>query len=221
MHSDELLYLPVSIGEAVDKLTILDIKLDKITDNRRNDVKNEYDILYEKLKDNLINYNDLYKSMKKVNLLIWDMMDILRDSEISDSLYLNVCKECIEYNDIRFRIKKKINQLSNSTLREQKSYKTNRLLIIINSIMSEDKNKTILNITRYFSFIYDEIIIESTLNLDFIREYFFYDDTICLQTTGSEYITYINKVVIDDIDYDYDKLYRLFNITEIDINRII
>jgi hypothetical protein len=35
--------------------------------------------------------------MKKVNLLIWDMMDILRDGDINENLYLKVCKECIEY----------------------------------------------------------------------------------------------------------------------------
>ena len=47
--------------------------------------------------------------MKKVNLLIWDMMDILRDEDINEELYLKICKECSEYNDIRFRVKNKIN----------------------------------------------------------------------------------------------------------------
>ena len=42
----DILYLPVSLGEAIDKLTILDIKLDKINDNRKNDVQKEYDLLY-------------------------------------------------------------------------------------------------------------------------------------------------------------------------------
>ena len=36
-----IINLPISIGEAIDKLTILDIKLEKITDNRKNDVKKE------------------------------------------------------------------------------------------------------------------------------------------------------------------------------------
>ena len=51
MSIDNILYLPVSLGEAIDKLSILDIKYEKITDNRRNDVKNEYDLLYDKLKE--------------------------------------------------------------------------------------------------------------------------------------------------------------------------
>ena len=41
----ELFNLPVSIGEALDKLTILDIKLDRIQDSRRDNVKIEYDIV--------------------------------------------------------------------------------------------------------------------------------------------------------------------------------
>ena len=39
MDKDEYLYLPVSLGEAIDKLTILDIKYNKISDNRINDIK--------------------------------------------------------------------------------------------------------------------------------------------------------------------------------------
>ena len=116
MSSNELLYLPVSLGEAIDKLTILDIKLDKILDNRKNDVKKEYDLLYEKLKDFIIKYENLYQTMKKVNLLIWDMMDILRDGNVNEEKYLKICKECVDYNDIRFRVKNKINYVSKYTL---------------------------------------------------------------------------------------------------------
>ena len=105
---NNILYLPVSLGEAIDKLTILDIKYDKIKDNRRNEVKIEYDMLYERLKDFIEKYNLYYKIMKQINLDIWDMMDLLRDSNISNEDYLVKCKECVEANDIRFRIKNKI-----------------------------------------------------------------------------------------------------------------
>ena len=54
MSNNNLLYLPVSLGEAIDKITILDIKLEKIKDNRKNDVQKEYDLLFEKL-NNFIN----------------------------------------------------------------------------------------------------------------------------------------------------------------------
>ena len=120
--NNNILYLPVSLGEAIDKLTILDIKYDKIKDNRRNEVKIEFDMLYEKLKDLVEKYNMYYQIMKQNNLDIWNMMDIIKDSNLSNEEYLIKCKECIEANDIRFRIKNKINFTSNSVLKEQKGY---------------------------------------------------------------------------------------------------
>lgn len=44
--------------------------------------------------------------MKKINLIIWDQMDILKDSNLNNENYIKLCKECVESNDIRFRIKK-------------------------------------------------------------------------------------------------------------------
>ena len=61
----EIIYLPVSLGEAMDKLTILDIKQDRIKDSRRNDVLVEYDLLYKKLESYISLYKQLYESMKK------------------------------------------------------------------------------------------------------------------------------------------------------------
>ena len=52
-----IISLPISLGEAIDKLTILDIKLDKIKDIRRIDVQNEYDVLYTKLNEFVLKYN--------------------------------------------------------------------------------------------------------------------------------------------------------------------
>ena len=219
MSNNDLLHLPVSLGEAIDKITILDIKLDKITDNRKTDVQKEYHLLYEKLKEFIIKYENLYKTMKKVNLLIWDMMDILRDGNVNEELYLKICKECIEYNDIRFRVKNKINFVSNSLLKEQKSYKINRLIIVINK--ESNNNKIFLNIIKYLSFIYDEIIIISDFNLDYLKNYFNYDITILFKSTvETEIIDYKCRVVIEK-EYIEHELYKLFNITEKEINKII
>ena len=219
MPNDDLLYLPVSLGEAIDKITILDIKLDKITDNRKTDVQKEYDLLFEKLKGFIIDYTQLYTTMKKVNLLIWDRMDVLRDGSVGEELYLKICKECIEYNDIRFRVKNKINYVSKSLLKEQKSYKINRLIIVINKESSN--NEIFLNIIKYLSFIYDEIVIISDFNLDYLKNYFNYDITILFKSTiETEIIDYKYKVVIEKEYIEYE-LYKLFNITEKEINKII
>jgi hypothetical protein len=220
MLKNDLLYLPVSLGEAIDKITILDIKLDKIKDNRKNDVQKEYDLLFDKLQIFITDYKQLYSTMKKVNLLIWDMMDILRDGDINEELYLKVCKECIEYNDIRFRVKNKINYVSNSLLKEQKSYKINRLIIIMNKNLNN--NTILLNIIKYFSFIYDEINIISELDLSYYEEYFSYDNTILFKSiAGSELLNYKCKVIIEEKEYTENELYKLFNITEKEIKKII
>lgn len=209
-----LLYLPVSIGEAIDKLTILDIKLSKIKDARQNDVMNEYNLLYDKLKEFVSKYNDLYETMKKVNLLIWDMMDILRDGNVNENEYLKTCKECIDFNDIRFRIKNKINYVSNSILKEQKSYKINRLVIIINKDIIN--NVILLNIIKYFSFMYDEINIISNYDVDYLKTYFNCDVTIVFHKE-TEVVEYKSKVIIEN----EDNLYNLFNITEKEIKIIL
>ena len=157
--------------------------------------------------------------MRHVNLLIWDMMDVLRDGNVDEELYLKICKECIEYNDIRFRVKNKINYVSKSLLKEQKSYKINRLIIVINK--ESNNNEIFLNIIKYLSFIYDEIIIISDFNLDYLKNYFNYDITILFKFNAeNELIDYKCRVVIEK-EYIEDELYNLFNITEKEIKKII
>ena len=136
------------------------------------------------------------------------MMDILRDGDINDELYLKICKETIIYNDVRFRIKNKINYMSNSILKEQKGYKINRCIINVKNDIE------ITNFIKYFSFIYDEIIIESEYTLTQIIEYFNYDKTI-LFTNNCKNNEYKKKVIIENKNYSQEELYELFGITEI------
>lgn len=157
-------HLPTSIGEAIDKLTILDIKLERITDaNRKADVQREHDALlkHSELNNFVQTHADLYNTMKKANAIIWDMMDVLR-TNISTEEYLKTCKDCIEFNDIRFRIKARINQASNSELREQKSYKATVFkLAIIGLHESHAHISTVHHILRrplqYYGILYDEV----------------------------------------------------------------
>lgn len=214
------IYLPVSLGEAIDKLTILDIKLDKIKDDRRLDVQKEYDLLYEKLNDFLLKYNDLYQSMKKVNLLIWDMMDILRDGETSAEEYLRICKECIEYNDIRFRVKNKINYISKSSLKEQKSYKVNRLYIEIN-----DNIENLADFVRpikYYSFFYDEVIILNKNRVNSIlNDMFTYDPTIIFKSMIDGNIDCKKQFIFEKDLYTCDEVFLKFELNDDIINKII
>jgi hypothetical protein len=155
-------HLPTSIGEAIDKLTILDIKLERITDaNRKADVQREHDALlnHSELTVFIQTHADLYNTMKKANAIIWDMMDVLR-TNISTEEYLKTCKDCIEFNDIRFRIKARINQASNSELREQKSYKATVFKLAIMGL-HESHVDIVKNIMQrplqYYGILYDEV----------------------------------------------------------------
>lgn len=206
---NNILYLPVSLGEAIDKLTILDIKCEKIIDNRKVDVQNEYDILYEKLKEYTIMYNELYESMKKINLLIWDQMDILRDRTLSNEDYMKLCKECIESNDIRFRIKNKINLISNSSIREQKSYNINKKYIILNC--NEKYFDLFIKPIKYYSYIYDEINIQTTKNVDNLKSIFSYDNTI--KFTNILDNNQENILYFDDVYYDFNKILDIMDIS--------
>jgi len=209
------LSLPVSLGEAIDKLTILDIKCDKIKDNRKLDVQKEYDILYEKLKGFIETYNELYISMKKVNLLIWDQMDILRDGSISDEDYTKLCRECVDSNDVRFRIKNKINLISNSEIKEQKSYKINRIFIKLNC--NQECISLFIKPIKYFSFIYDEIIIESSNNIEEIKKTFYYDNTIKYNIELKD-INLKQEYIFDKNHYLIDEIYNMMNIDNNKLN---
>ena len=209
---NNILYLPVSLGEAIDKLTILDIKYDKIKDNRRNEVKIEFDLLYEKLKDFVEKYNMYYKIMKQINLDIWIMMDILRDSNISNEDYLVKCKESIEANDIRFRIKNKINFVSNSVLKEQKGYNVLRIVFDINNYIIEKKD--LYDIIKYYSFLYDELIILCNKdNINILNNEFKYDPTILIYEE-------FNGTYKKNISFSKKNLDEIYNELNID-NKII
>ena len=234
------IFLPVSLGEAIDKLTILDIKLENINDFRKNDVQIEYNLLYDELKQFIVKYNDLYQTMKKVNKTIWDMMDILRDKQVDNNTYLTVCKDCIEYNDVRFRVKNKINNISKSILKEQKSYKINRAIIEIIDQVVELNHRTLdppnenaikpsafpLNLydfikpIKYFSFFYDEIIIVYNGGSELLKSEFEYDNTVHFVDTISEKME-CKKHIIIPINSNIEEIYANFAITDEQINFIL
>jgi len=114
--------LPVSIGEALDKLTILDIKLEKISDERKKDVKKEYDILYDSLKSYITQFSYHYNHLKQSNLAIWETQEKCHGVSGDPSLFTPLYKDILLENDRRFRIKKKINNIMSSNLKEQKGY---------------------------------------------------------------------------------------------------
>ena len=120
--------IDISDGELLDKVTILQIKSEKITDN--NKLKNVLTELNHLLpyKNDIVakyNINDLYISLLEINEKLWKIEDYVRDKErnkIFDQEFVELARSVYLTNDERSRIKKLINQKTKSTFVEEKSY---------------------------------------------------------------------------------------------------
>jgi hypothetical protein len=188
--NSSVITVPVSLGEALDKLTILDIKLQKINDDRRNDVQVEYNMLKEKLKDELEKCSYYYRILKEINLLIWDMQDDFRDKKGDTTI---LCMKIIEENDRRFRVKKKINDLVNSSLKEQKGYARTKAIIITH--LGNGDHITCNGLVRYYSTKYDKITVFcKKQNLNNLEEFYEDEKSISLHGVESDFIYRPKKV---------------------------
>ena len=122
---------PISLGELVDKITILEIKKERIQDeNKLKNVIVELNALRKVLSKCLSNkeYNNLLKlleELKQINLKLWVIEDEIRDWERKKefgSEFIQLARSVYFTNDERANIKKNINILFESTLVEEKSY---------------------------------------------------------------------------------------------------
>jgi len=158
--------LDTSYGEALDKLSILQIKLENINDERKNDVQIEYNILHKQL-NNIFNHdiNYFYYILKTINNNIWILQDKYRSSEDVDELQSGesldernkLCDEIIKENDRRFRVKSKINNYLNSTIKEQKGYVKKKAFILTHLGLGDMVN--CIGLVRYLSTVYDELLV--------------------------------------------------------------
>lgn len=119
--------IPVSVGELVDKLTILDIKLENITDENKlihiRKEKEELEKLYVDFTEMEANRDVLYQ----INRGLWIVEDELRRKEKQqefDSDFVRLARDVYHINDKRFQIKSKINILTQSDIKEMKSYES-------------------------------------------------------------------------------------------------
>jgi len=117
----------VAIGEVFDKITILDIKLERIEDeDRLSFVKKEKETLEKALEEESLRMNPfLYSELRDVNMKIWDTEAGFREKEAKqefDDEFVEFARLNAKYNDERFLIKKRINEFYECEIREQKSY---------------------------------------------------------------------------------------------------
>ena len=117
----------IAIGEVFDRITILDLKLERIADTSRLDyIQSEKSVLLKALIDENIEIEEfLYDTLYGVNSKIWDTEAGFRDKEAKkefDDQFIEFARLNAKYNDERFVIKRKINEHYGSAIREQKSY---------------------------------------------------------------------------------------------------
>jgi hypothetical protein len=116
----------VSIGEVIDKLTILSIKLKKVKDHHKlENIRNEYNLLKEALKKTGSGIPEEFKELEKINLRLWDIEDGIRLKEARkefDGDFIELARSVYLSNDERSAIKRKINLKYGSEVMEEKEY---------------------------------------------------------------------------------------------------
>ena len=125
------LQVPVSVGEVLDKITILEIKLAHISDSaKRANVQNELDALLPLVAGDAFTTNQmqgLVAELKAVNEALWDIEDDIREKEAAksfDAEFIKLARAVYVTNDKRAAIKKQINLETGSALIEEKSYES-------------------------------------------------------------------------------------------------
>ena len=118
--------IEVSIGEIVDKLSILQIKLENITDeDKLVNIKKEFNYLYNIVFKDLQIQLDDYQRLLNINKQLWDIEDDIRDEERAKRFgdrFIELARAVYVTNDERSRIKKDINIKYGSDFVEEKSY---------------------------------------------------------------------------------------------------
>ena len=121
--------IEVSIGELLDKISILEIKQEKIKDPEKlKFINNEHSILRDQLKKNVKSddkLNNLYQSLKEINAKLWVIEDDKRQCEKDKDFgerFIKLSRDVHFLNDDRAKIKLEINNHTGSVIKEIKEY---------------------------------------------------------------------------------------------------
>jgi hypothetical protein len=126
---ESILSVPVSIGELFDRISVLEVKRKKINDPQKlSHVNNEYELLWPLCEEKILinpELKSLLSDITDVNENLWDILEHQRNKEKNKELdqeFINISISVYRENDKRFDIKNKINNLTNSKIKEQKYY---------------------------------------------------------------------------------------------------
>jgi len=122
--------VPVSWGELIDKITILEIKRARVRNEiARANVSKELMLLQAKVHSDISKRADIHvlkTKLAEVNEALWEIEDLIRAKEMRiefDSDFIELARSVYKRNDERFAIKREINILLDSEIVEEKSYK--------------------------------------------------------------------------------------------------
>jgi hypothetical protein len=125
----ENIQVPVSPGEVLDKITILEIKSERMTDpHKLVNVRTELDLLQETWKQCVAEdpvITDLHNQLKRINEALWEIEDDIRDKERAkafDQEFIELARSVYFTNDRRSKVKKTLNLHLGSRIVEEKSY---------------------------------------------------------------------------------------------------
>ena len=128
-HKFKKILSEISPGELLDKISILEIKIEKVKDkNSLEEVKKEHKILKEIQTSSIEitgEIKDLFQSVKNVNVKLWNTEDKLRICEKNkdfDKNFIELARSVYFANDERAELKSKINKILKSNIREIKQY---------------------------------------------------------------------------------------------------
>lgn len=122
----QIMKIEVSNGEIIDKLTILQIKLERIKDKAKlANLQKEYDELVRVASSIIATSDPLYRALYDVNCELWDIEDHIRDLERNKNFnddFIQTARAVYFKNDKRSEIKREINLKTASGFIEEKSY---------------------------------------------------------------------------------------------------
>jgi Lhr-like helicase len=123
------IHVPISPGELIDKITILEIKSERITDAAKvANVRTELALLENTWRDCAHSTSDIdaeWTALKRINAQLWDIEDRIRDKERArtfDQEFIELARAVYVTNDERAAVKREINAKLGSRIVEEKSY---------------------------------------------------------------------------------------------------
>lgn len=120
--------IEVSNGEIVDKMSILQIKSEKIKDTEKlKNISNEIEFIQNDFLSIMTYENSQYVELKKINEMLWQIEDDIREKERNkqfDEDFIELARSVYVTNDQRAKIKFEINSSTDSNLVEEKSYES-------------------------------------------------------------------------------------------------